>query len=221
MKKIILTSLLATSFLFANSAKAGFYLGADVIGSRADIDLQANPNSDADYALYNNTRKTDTNVGGGLNLGYRFNIQEYFIAPEYAYEYLNHRVALKERLSPSSNTISNHTFQLEGRHILKVNIGKKIKENLDIFGYVGASFATIELTDTGILGDSSADVKPSMIIGFGSYYHFNKTWAAKIAYDYQRIESKGNTSKEFLVSYEMPSSSIDLHTVKVGLVYNF
>lgn len=216
MKKIILTSLLFSSLLVANSAKAEFYLGADLVGSSANFDMRHDPNSTAGYSLSHDKKSSQTSIGGGVNFGYKFRSENIFFAPEYAYEYLNNKVYIPEYSSSQGTEL-----QLEGRHIFKLNVGTKVNEKFDIFAFGGVSSATVELTNTGLLGDTSAGSQASAIMGLGTYLHLNKDWDIKLAYDYQRIKVKPSSKQDFLGTYEIPATTIDLHTVKVGLVYNF
>jgi opacity protein-like surface antigen len=217
MKKSLLIAASILLTLASLNAKAEFYLGVDLIGSTAIFDSKKDPNSGADFTLNKDTDYTSSNIGGGLNLGYRFNAgQKFFIAPELSYEFLNARSHLNYNTSASSIDM-----QVESRAILKLNLGYKLSQTVEIFAFGGFGGAETQLTDIGLLGDSSVDSSSSGIFGVGTLLNLTKDWVIKIAYDYQSVKVQRTTTTGFISTYEVPETNIDIHTLRTGLMYKF
>lgn len=218
MKKSLLMTMSVLLTLVTLNAKAEFYVGVDLIGHTASFDAKKDANSTADYKLNNSSNYSSSGAGFGFNFGYRFNVaQRFFIAPEYSYEFLNSR----SHLSYNNNTASSIDLQIESRSLLKLNLGYKINKSFEVFAFGGFGGAKAQLTDIGLLGDTNVGSSSSAVIGAGSFVNLTQDWVLKFAYDYQSIKVKRNTVTGFISTYEVPETSIGLHTVKAGLMYKF
>jgi len=233
MKKIFFLS--AILLLFSNSAFAQLYIGLDAIGSNASYKQTRNPNSDAASVVEKNNNNSDMSFGMGINIGYNIKIENFFIAPEISYEFLNNNSEVK-----FVDDDLEHHLQIQGRSMGKISFGYSLSKNFDIFASIGASQASLRLTDVGEKSDKLIHrYNQSPVFGGGVRINFNENWGMKIAYDYQKINVKShsvNVNDSFLVvdfndnvldnisettSYEIPKTEINLHTAKIGLFYSF
>ena len=103
-------------------------------------------------------------------------------------------------------------MSLNYRYGLKINAGYRIFRQLSAVINYGSSTVDFDykLPDVGI---SNGAQKTSSIYGAALIYDINKKLSVKTAYDYQNFKT------HYLFS--SADNHIILHSVKLGLIYNF
>ena len=212
MKKY-LTILLTLFFVTSEaSAKDSFYVGVDGIWSHVRHKFKGQSD---DYSLLfedPNRPKVDADdLGIGSGLGYKFEHEKFYIAPEIFFDYFNNK-------APAFNFPNwSNAMIVRYRYGMKVNFGYNINEKFSALVNYGVALVDYDVHFKNMaqygLPSSYGEQTSSQLYGAGLIYNINTNWAAKLAYDHQ--------TSNLRYIYRGLNSKARIETTRLGLIYNF
>ena len=227
MKKT-LSSIIIVISLFSSQAYAkteGNYFGFNI--SRNTLKIK----SASTLASFNNMHMSrfyslsdkNSKYGFGFNYKYAFNFNNFFVAPEIAFDLLNNEI--NSSIIRQYNSYFSQKIKLKNAISLKANLGYDFSDQLAFYIPLGISKIGYDIQTTDVAGINNkgtkkSGYKSSAFIGFGFSYQPIKNWVVNLEYNkYQnfKITSDNNAT---LVGGKI-SAKINLDLMKLGISYRF
>lgn len=220
MKKIsiIISTLIFSAFANQANAGQGGFVGLDGIWSHSKhtyriLDFGVNndltPN-ERWVASDDGKSTTGEGVGFGVNTGFRVDINNFYLAPELFYDYLNNKSS--DTFADQFPVQAQNTLELHYRFGGRMNVGMNIIGGLNVF--VNAGVADIKyVNNLAAYSVSRGGHKIRPIYGAGFLYDVTYNVSLKLAYD----------RMEFNTPYVFNSirDVVVLQTVKFGILVGF
>ncbi len=217
MKKYLITALSLAFITNEANAKNGFYLGADLLGVSAKHKIHGgSADFSRDYSsslIATSYKVNDNNIGFGFNGGYKFDINNFYLAPEIFFEQLGTKVNHDRK---DGSPYNQNTVKLNYRYGAKVNFGYNINKDFAAFVNYGTALVDYDVrwVKVGRFNEKQyGNQAISQIYGLGLIYNLNNNWSVKLAYDHQVANVR--------YIYKGISSRAKIDTAKVGAIYNF
>jgi len=227
MKKISSLIAILTINLFAFSANAkteGSYVGLDLIKNSVQVKSNSNLASDqANFSQFYNHKKDDTAYGGGINYKYAFNFNNFFIAPEVAFNFLNNEI--KAGYAGTQNNPYSQSLKLKSQASFQTNFGYDITDRFSAYIPLGISIFNYELNtkDVGSLGSYVTTKKTgresALFFGAGLAYEPIKNWIVNL--EYNKFKEFKITSSTATISGGQIVAKTNVDAVKLGVSYRF
>lgn len=211
-----LTILLSLLFITSEAnARDGFYIGLDGLLVHAQHKLTGQSQD------YTNTYTVDStlkkvggdSVGFGLNAGYKFGYEKFYIAPEAFFEQLNNKVNYDKL---DGRPYIQDYIVLNYRYGVKANLGYNINRDFAAFITYGAAMVDYDVRwAKGRIYPQKqyGDQAISQTYGLGLLYNINDNWSTKLGYDRQTANVR--------YIYRGLNSRARIEIAKVGVIYNF
>ncbi len=212
MKKTLSVIAVAAALFssFQANAKDGLYVGADLVTSNAEWKYSGNIGS---IGSTPQKRVDGTSVGAGVTVGYKKSFNQFFVAPELFYDYLNSSTHDYYYNNPR---FKQDSLELRSRYGAKANLGYNFTEKFSAYATYG--LASIDHVDNfpsaTSVSRSQGKWKTAAIYGLGAVFNINENWGIKAEFNTQR----------FNVPYSYDAgvmSKVRLNVLKTGLVYSF
>ena len=227
MKKT-LSSIIIVISLFSSQAYAkteGNYLGFNI--SRNTLKIKsastlASDNSEGIDHFYNHSNK-NSKYGFGFNYKYAFNFNNFFVAPEIAFDLLNNEI--NSSIIRQYNSYFSQKIKLKNAISLKANLGYDFSDQLAFYiplgiSKIGYDIQTTDIAFTYNQVTKKSGYKSSAFIGFGFSFQPIKNWVVNLEYNkYQnfKITSDNNAT----LAGGKISAKINLDLMKLGISYRF
>lgn len=182
------------------STFAGWYFGATLGYSNADIDL------DAPTGVFN--FDADGLVGGGLG-GYNWQYQQWVLGVEG--ELLGANLEGEQDFGPATAAP-----QFDYLASLRARVGYVLTPQVMLFGTLGGAFAGADLPVFGPGGAGNDETFFGYQVGGGAEVALSQNWTARFDYTFTDLDSEAIDYPGGTLDYDP-----DLHTVKGSLLYRF
>lgn len=225
MKKLhlVLTSLFILQSTIGN-AKDGPYVGADFLYANSNHQLDV-ASDDATVCgsicktFFDGKETGRDSFGYSLNVGYKFNFKEFFVAPELFFDKLNNS-SDGFHDSGFSDEYKAYKLDLNYRYGFKSHIGYNVTPKFNAFltwGFANLDYdeRPVKYVTSGVTRNPTAS-ELDQLFGFGFAYSFNENISGKLTYDRQSMRLRS-------VNHGDEGSTIKttLDVVKVGVAYSF
>ena len=227
MKKT-LSSIIIVISLFSSQAYAkteGNYLGFNISRNTQKIKSASTLASfnTMDMSRFYSLSDKNSKYGFGFNYKYAFNFNNFFVAPEIAFDLLNNEI--NSSIIRQYNSYFSQKINLKNVISLKANLGYDFSDQLAFYiplgiSKIGYDIQTTDVVDINNKGTKKSGYKSSAFIGFGFSYQPIKNWVVNLEYNkYQnfKITSDNNAT---LVGGKI-SAKINLDLMKLGISYRF
>lgn len=183
------------------------YVGFDLNVTNAKNKFQDRVNYSSNSA--HNSKADHDAIGFGLNAGYKVGFDQFFVAPELFFDYLNNS-GKSASYDSDADIKRNASYEINYRYGAKVNLGYDFNDKFGAFVNLGLTNVDY---DSNYENASYGASKIAMIYGLGASYNIDSNWTAKLAFDRQKF----NTRDTF-----MGSRNINvIHTIRIGAAYSF
>ncbi len=235
MKKYFLLFLVILTSIFSLSAKAKglknhFYTGASINYLEAETKYRDKSNLGSEAS---GKKKHEEAIKYGVNSGYNFYFNKFFIAPEVFYDKMDILVQdIDARVSIEYGGSLEDGLKLNQRIGYKINIGHRINR-FAFFGSVGQAkvwwsdkYTTCQPGDEGCLWSANKSLsnrgsKIAMIYGFGATYEMLQHLALRIDFDYQHFNLGRHRNVSLFPNSDFQINKVTIKTAKLGLIYRF
>ena len=227
MKKT-LSSIIIVISLFSSQAYAkteGNYLGFNISRNTQKIKSASTLASfnTMDMSRFYSLSDKNSKYGFGFNYKYAFNFNNFFVAPEIAFDLLNNEI--NSSIIRQYNSYFSQKIKLKNAISLKANLGYDFSDQLAFYiplgiSKIGYDIQTTDIAYTDNQVTKKSGYKSSAFIGFGFSYQPIKNWVVNLEYNkYQnfKITSDNNAT---LVGGKI-SAKINLDLMKLGISYRF
>ena len=227
MKKILSLIIIVIS-LFSSQAYAkteGNYFGFNI--SRNTLKIKSTSTlasfNTMDMSRFYSLSDKNSKYGFGFNYKYAFNFNNFFVAPEIAFDLLNNEI--NSSIIRQYNSYFSQKIKLKNVISLKANLGYDFSDQLAFYiplgiSKIGYDIQTTDIAFTYNQVTKKSGYKSSAFIGFGFSYQPVKNWVVNLEYNkYQnfKITSDNNAT---LVGGKI-SAKINLDLMKLGISYRF
>lgn len=227
MKKT-LSSIIIVISLFSSQAYAktqGNYLGFNISRNTLKIKSASTLASfnTMDMSRFYSLSDKNSKYGFGFNYKYAFNFNNFFVAPEIAFDLLNNEI--NSSIIRQYNSYFSQKIKLKNAISLKANLGYDFSDQLAFYiplgiSKIGYDIQTTDIAYTDNQVTKKSGYKSSAFIGFGFSFQPIKNWVVNLEYNkYQnfKITSDNNAT---LVGGKI-SAKINLDLMKLGISYRF
>lgn len=167
---------------------AGGYVGGQLGYSYSEFDLGDASIDDLD----------DDQVIGGLTAGYLWQFGDYYVGPEFQYDFADLTVT-------DADTGDTASFEEIAR--LKLIVGREVGNGL-LYGSAGVAYASFD--DVGTVFDGFDGDDTSYVLGIGYDYRVGDNWTIGGEYQYHNFNGIGSSGND-----------VNLNTLHVKATYRF
>ena len=227
MKKT-LSSIIIVISLFSSQAYAkteGNYFGFNISRNTQKIKSTSTLASfnNMDMSRFYSLSDKNSKYGFGFNYKYAFNFNNFFVAPEIAFDLLNNEI--NSSIIRQYNSYFSQKIKLKNAISLKANLGYDFSDQLAFYiplgiSKIGYDIQTTDIAFTYNQVTKKSGYKSSAFIGFGFSYQPIKNWVVNLEYNkYQnfKITSDNNAT----LAGGKISAKINLDLMKLGISYRF
>ena len=179
---ITIATLLLTSQSYAKTE--GNYAGLNILRNTAKVKSTSTLAKDnlGGLAKYYNHNNKDSAYGFGVNYKYAFNFNNFFVAPEISYEFLDNNV--KSGYRESNSDFFSQNVKLKNSVSIKANLGYDVNDQFAFYVPVGISSFSYEVNTNDTFGyyntttsikNKTTGNKSAAFIGLGFSYEPIKT----------------------------------------------
>jgi opacity protein-like surface antigen len=226
MKKT-LSSIIIVISLFSSQAYAkteGNYLGINISKNALKIKSTssvAQDNFEGINSFYNYNNK-NSKYGFGLNYKHAFNFNNFFVAPEIAFDLLNNEI--NSSYIREYNNYFSQKIKLKNAITLKANFGYDFSDQFAFYIPFGISKIGYDIETTDVIGINNkgtkkSGYKSSAFIGFGFSYQPIKNWVVNL--EYNKYQNFKITSQNATFNNGQIIAKINLDLMKLGISYRF
>lgn len=214
--KIALITTLGSALLLSNvQAKDGFSIGVNSSTGTFSHTIEREIGSRDTASI--TTRTEETDIGAGLNVGYRFDLSDdFFVKGELFYQ-------AQDITTRNVNNILITELELNSTYGIKLKSGFNATDKLSIYGFAGQTTLDFDINNSYTfappLTNSSADVD-EFSVGVGLEYHVSDNWSVGMEYS-QLNDVSFDPIPEVAVPGQINDNEVDFSALTFGINYTF